>query len=105
MDLEAKGGITNDLETNKQFLHQFWKHVLKLSTSSIFKSKLCIFMVLSQESYSGFKKCLSFWKAKLLLPSLFKLFSCHPEAATPYLAAKHLRVNSATEVFKVSALL
>jgi len=60
-------------------------------------------MVLSQESYTGFKKRLLFWKAKLLPRSvfLFKLFSCYPEAATPCLAAKH-RVKPATQVFRVA---
>lgn len=55
MDLEAKGGITDDLgkKTNSPYAdseNMFWSYLL----SAFLKSKFYIFMVLSQESDTGF---------------------------------------------------
>lgn len=98
MDLEAKGGITYDLgKKTKQSLYWFWKHVLKLSALSIFKIQVLYI--------HGFKSGIWHWilEVSFLLESktstsskyflFFKLFSCHPEAATPYLAAKHWELS------------
>lgn len=79
-------------EKNKQSSHWFWKHILKLSALSIFNIQITYF--------HEFKSGILYWvlKATLNFESktstsstyllLFNLFSCHPEAATPYLAAK-----------------